>query len=217
MRIERESDVFDATSDDLDEEVEGTWDEWDELDEPETEEGSEPVTDPADPARLREQRFILSLFGYDRGEVRAFLSYLADRLERSSPEVPAAAPAASFEALGEEVTRILKSTTEAAESIRRKLTSEAERARDEATERLARATEDAEANARAITGRAEERAKALIAEAERHSSEIVRDAEAEAEALRKSEKELKAKLAGLEEMLASVRQRLVPPDQGDGA
>lgn len=195
-----------------------------------------------EPDDLRSQRFILSVFGYDRGEVKAYLSYLADRLEEGSFGVGLAANA-SLDVVGEEVARILRTATEAADDLRRKLVVEAqnalaqaEQARAEATERLKGALESAEERARSVEEEAEARARevasdaerraeetvrdaegratALIAEAEARAAKILEEAERESERLHATEATLRERLMGLDQMLATVREQLGGEDRG---
>lgn len=181
----------------------------------ETEEIEEGTVAPAalglDPDALRSQRFILSFFGYDRGEVRAFLAHIADRLEETE-KGPVAAGTSSFAGLGDEVARILTTTTEAAVELREKLVAEARLVHGEA-EGEARATKErAEARAREVVEIAERRAAETVSEAEERAAALVREAEEEAGRIRATEHEARVELAALREVLSNVTETLEPEE-----
>lgn len=170
-------------------------------------------SEPLDPAHLRSQRFILSLFGYDRAEVQAFLSHLADRLEETAPtSIAAPGSAPSFEAVGAEVTRILQTATEAAEEMRERLLGETRRAHADAEEEARAIKESAGTQAEEVVAEAERRAGTLVEEAERRAEDLIREAKEEARRIRAADEKARAELAGLTEMLSGVAEELEAED-----
>lgn len=179
----------------------------------EIEEGAPASTSVAlDPDALRSQRFILSFFGYDRGEVRAFLAHIAERLERAGEPGAGASAALSFDALGEEVSRILATTTEVANELRERFVAEARRAHAEAQDEARATTERAEARAKEVVEAAERRAAEMVAEAEERAGTLVREAEEEAERVRAAEHRARSELTALREMLSNVTETSEPEE-----
>jgi len=131
--------------------------------------------------------FALSRRGYDRDEVNAFLSELADSLERIEAEREDSAQRSGSEAIRRELelmsqktADVLTQAEESAERLRSEATQEASRV-------LARAREEADAVKQAVVGSretAEAERERVEHEMEAYAARIRAEADADAQALR---------------------------------
>jgi DivIVA domain-containing protein len=165
---------------------------------------------PFSPEEIESKEFLITLRGYDKDEVNAFLRAVAadyrSALSRQGTDV--AVPSSSYEALGAEISTVLSTAKQSAETIRR-------RAEDDATELRRRAEEES----RSLREAASRAAKRLTEEAERHSIEVRASAEREAsdrlresarrvERLQATETKVRQRLFSLEATLKQIRQEL---------
>jgi DivIVA domain-containing protein len=165
---------------------------------------------PFSPEEIESKEFLITLRGYDKDEVNAFLRAVAadyrSALSRQGTDV--VVPSSSYEALGAEISTVLSTAKQSAETIRR-------RAEDDATELRRRAEEES----RSLREAASRAAKRLTEEAERHSIEVRASAEREAserlresarrvERLQATETKVRQRLFSLEATLKQIRQEL---------
>jgi DivIVA domain-containing protein len=165
---------------------------------------------PFTPEEIESKEFLITLRGYDKDEVNAFLRAVSadyrSALSRQGTEVTV--PSSSYEALGAEISTVLSTAKQSAETIRR-------RAEDDATELRRRAEEES----RQLRDAASRAAKRLTEEAERHSIEVRASAEREAserlresarrvERLQATETKVRQRLFSLEATLKQIRQEL---------
>jgi DivIVA domain-containing protein len=143
--------------------------------------------------RIRNATFSLTVRGYDRNEVDAFLAQLADWLETGGGGGAAAVEAVrtELERIGEHTAGILTEAHQAAEAIRADAAagvrqqlvdanSTAERVRGEASEYAADTRDEADAYARKVRGEADAYASRTTAEIEAEIGEEREAAEKEA-------------------------------------
>lgn len=165
---------------------------------------------PFTPEEIESKEFLITLRGYDKDEVNAFLRAVAAdyRSAMSRQGTDIAVPSSSYEALGAEISTVLSTAKQSAETIRR-------RAEEEATEARRRAEEES----RQLRDAASKAAKRLTEEAERHSIEVRASAEREAgdrlresarrvERLQATETKVRQRLYSLEATLKQIRQEL---------
>lgn len=165
---------------------------------------------PFTPEEIESKEFLITLRGYDKDEVNAFLRAVAAdyRSAMSRQGVDVSVPSSSYEALGAEISTVLSTAKQSAETIRR-------RAEDDATELRRRAEEES----RQLREAASKAAKRLTEEAERHSIEVRSNAEREAgdrlresarrvERLQATETKVRQRLFSLEATLKQIRQEL---------
>ncbi len=135
------------------------------------------------PGEIRRAEFRTTLRGFDRNEVLGFLGSIAERLERLEAEREKLAAQATegasrdleeeFEKIGHEVSSILQTAREAADSMRERAALDAARWRSEAME-------EAEANRKEAASDSE----ALRRDAWAAGSELLRQSSAEAKTMR---------------------------------
>lgn len=165
---------------------------------------------PFSPEEIESKEFLITLRGYDKDEVNAFLRAVAadyrSALSRQGADI--SVPSSSYEALGTEISTVLSTAKQSAETIRK-------RAEDDATELRRRAEEES----RQLRDAASRAAKRLTEEAERHSVEVRASAEREAgerlresarrvERLQATETKVRQRLFSLEATLKQIRQEL---------
>jgi DivIVA domain-containing protein len=120
--------------------------------------------------------------GYDRDEVTAFLSDVADVVRRTSE----GANRPSFDQLGTEAAALLRNAAEGAESLRRKGEEDAHRLRQEAEQEAGAIRAQAEQEADEVRARAEQEAESVRAEAAGEAERSLQEAELLARRLRNS-------------------------------
>lgn len=186
---------------------------------------------PFSPEEIESKEFLITLRGYDKDEVQAFLRAVAAdyRSIADSARMPAAPSATNpFESLGEEVGTVLKVARESANALRQKAEDEAAATRRRAEEESAALRNAASAAAKRLTEEAERHAIEVRASAERDAGERLRETARRVERLQGTETKLRQRLYSLEMMLQSMRQELdsadatglevgASPADGDGA
>ena len=184
---------------------------------------------PFSPEEIESKEFLITLRGYDKDEVQAFLRAVAADYRNVSESARTPAPIATsnpFESLGEEVGTVLKVARESANTLRQKAEDEAAATRRRAEEESAALRNAASAAAKRLTEEAERHAIEVRASAERDAGERLRETARRVERLQGTETKLRQRLYSLEMMLQSMRQELdsadatgleMGPDEGDGA
>ena len=184
---------------------------------------------PLSPDEINSKEFDQGMRGYDRDQVRAFLNTVAS-------DYRAALRLGNYEAVGEEVGRILQTVNDSAAALRSKATSEAEeilaaaeaqakQTRDAAQEDAAKLKSRAEVEAQALRDNTNQQVKELVEEAERKVVEMdaqvrketedrIRAADQRVETLRQAERDLRGRLERAREMLTSIEAQL--DDGADG-
>jgi DivIVA domain-containing protein len=170
---------------------------------------------PFSPEEIESKEFLITLRGYDKDEVQAFLRAVAADYRSLGDTSRAAAPVTSsnpFESLGEEVGTVLKVARESANALRQKAEDEASAARRRAEEESAALRNAASAAAKRLTEEAERHAIEVRAAAEREAGDRLRDVGRRVERLQGTETKLRQRLYSLEMMLQSMRQELDAAD-----
>ena len=184
---------------------------------------------PLSPDEIQRKEFDQRTRGYDKDEVRAFLSQVAE-------DYRAALRLGNYEAVGEEVGRILQTVNDSAAALRTKATSEAEeimakaeaearQLRDGAQEEAAKLRSQAEVEAQGLREHTNQQVKELVEEAERRVVELeanvrketedkIREADQRVETLRQAERDLRGRLDRARDMLSSITDQLDTPGAG---
>ena len=171
---------------------------------------------PFSPEEIESKEFLITLRGYDKDEVQAFLRAVAADyrgiVEDSRSGAPAPTTSNPFESLGEEVGTVLKVARESANALRQKAEDEAAATRRRAEEESAALRNAASAAAKRLTEEAERHAIEVRASAERDAGERLRETARRVERLQGTETKLRQRLYSLEMMLQSMRQELDSAD-----
>ncbi|MDQ3646325.1 MAG: DivIVA domain-containing protein [Actinomycetota bacterium] len=141
------------------------------------------------PNEITEKEFSVALRGYEKHEVDAYLEGLAEEVralqeQAARPATPVEAPA--FEALGKEVTAVLETAKQAAESLRAQAKQDTEQLRKEASEHAARTREEARQKAESERAAAREEAERVRQKARADAQSARESAEAAARGMRES-------------------------------
>ncbi|MEA2476300.1 MAG: hypothetical protein QOF16_728 [Actinomycetota bacterium] len=170
---------------------------------------------PFTPEEIENKEFLITLRGYDKDEVQAFLRAVAEDFRGLSTTVRESPTAGNaFEALGQEVSSVLQVAKESATNLKRKAEEEATTARKRAEEEANTLREAASQAARRLTSEAQKHATEVRASAQREADERLRDMARRVERLQSTESKLRQRLYALEMMLQSMRQDL---DSADAA
>lgn len=187
---------------------------------------------PLSPDEIQNQEFEQAMRGYEKEQVRAFLNTVAS-------DYRAALRLGNYEAVGEEVGRILQTVNDSAAALRKKATSEADEIlaqaeaaaksmRDTAAEDAAKLKNQAEVEAQGLRDHTAQQMKELTQDAERRVVELeaqvrkdteerMREADQRVEVLRQAERDLRGRLDRAKEMLASITDQLDDGAGGRGA
>ncbi len=167
---------------------------------------------PISPDEIQTKEFDRGTRGYDKDQVRAFLDSVAS-------DYRAALRLGNYEAVGEEVGRILQTVNDSASALRSKATSEAEEIMANAEGEAAKVKSQAEVEAQGLRDHTNQQIKELIEEAERRVVEMdakvrketearIRAADQRVETLRQAERDLRGRLERAREMLTSIEDQL---------
>jgi cell division initiation protein len=170
---------------------------------------------PFSPEEIESKEFLITLRGYDKDEVQAFLRAVAADYRSLADTSRAPVPVSTsnpFESLGEEVGTVLKVARESANALRQKAEDEAGAARRRAEEESAALRNAASAAAKRLTEEAERHAIEVRAAAEREAGDRLRETARRVERLQATETKLRQRLYSLEMMLQSMRQELDAAD-----
>jgi DivIVA domain-containing protein len=169
---------------------------------------------------IENKEFLITLRGYDKDEVKAFLRAVAADFKASadSPgEVPDAGGGNAFEALGADIGHVLQVAKQSADSVKAKAEGDSTAMRKRAEEEAKSLRDAASSAARRLTEEAERHAVQVRATAEREASERTRDSQRRVERLQSVESKLRQRLYALEMMLQTMRQELEESDaSGNG-
>ena len=167
---------------------------------------------PVSPDDIERKEFDQGMRGYDKDQVRAFLNEVA-------ADYRAALRLGNYEAVGEEVGRILQTVNDSAAALRSKATSEAEeilaraeadarQLKDGAQEDATKLRNQAEVEARGLREHTDQQVKELVDEAEKRVQDMIREADQRVETLRQAERDLRGRLDRAREMLTSISDQL---------
>lgn len=168
---------------------------------------------PFTPEEIENKEFLITLRGYDKDEVQAFLRAVAEDFRSVSTtfkEMPAGGNA--FDALGAEVSSVLRVAKESATALKKKAEDDAAQARKRAEEEANTLREAASQAARRLTSEAQKHATEVRAAAQREADDRLRDMARRVERLQSTESKLRQRLYALEMMLQSMRQDLDAAD-----
>ena len=171
---------------------------------------------------IENKEFLITLRGYDKDEVKAFLrAVAADFKAASDSPVPVGVAETggggnAFEALGADIGHVLQVAKQSADTLKSKAEGDAAAMRKRAEEE-AKSLRDAASNAaRRLTEEAERHAVQVRATAEREADERTRDSQRRVERLQSVESKLRQRLYALEMMLQTMRQELEESDASGG-
>ena len=178
------------------------------------------------PEEIAHWEFAIVRRGYDKDEVDAFLSQAAGAYQSAlTKKTPESSPP-SFESLGQEVSSVLRVAKETADEINRKARQEAEKERADANDKSKEIRRKAEQESAAerdkttkaggkIVREAELRAERLENATKNECRKLLDEAVAHHENLTRHERELRDRVAAVEETLKSLRLELNPPEAED--
>jgi DivIVA domain-containing protein len=165
---------------------------------------------PFTPEEIESKEFLITLRGYDKDEVNAFLRAVSadyrSALSRQGADV--SAPSTSYEALGAEISTVLSTAKQSAETIRRRAEDDATELRRRAEEESSQLREAASRAAKRLTEEAEKHSVEVRASAEREASERLRESARRVERLQATETKVRQRLFSLEATLKQIRQEL---------
>ncbi len=170
---------------------------------------------------IENKEFLITLRGYDKDEVKAFLrAVAADFKAASDIPAPAAAEAGggnAFEALGADIGHVLQVAKQSADTLKKKAEGDAAAMRKRAEEEAKSLRDAASSAARRLTEEAERHSVQVRATAEREAEDRTRDSQRRVERLQSVESKLRQRLYALEMMLQTMRQELEESDSsGNG-
>jgi DivIVA domain-containing protein len=168
---------------------------------------------PFSPEEIESKEFLITLRGYDKDEVNAFLRAVAAdyRAVMSSAPDPSA-PRAGYEALGEEISTVLSTAKTSADQMRRRAEEEASSLRRRAEDESSQLRDAATRAAKRLTEEAERHAVQVRASAEREATERLRETARRVERLQSTETKVRQRLFSLEATLKQIRQELEAVD-----
>lgn len=138
---------------------------------------------PLRPDDIRSKTFPIVMRGYDKEQVDAFIEELAaeyKELQRTRP----ATPPDPVESLGAEVTEVLRSARDAAESLQKRSQAEAEQIRKRAADKALEVRRKSQEEAERLVSSATAESKKKLADAEERASRAIKAAEDQASKIR---------------------------------
>lgn len=193
---------------------------------------------PFSPEEIEKKDFLLTLRGYDKEEVRAFLEAVASDYEALSEAARKDVPEEAYEEIGREIGSVMQAAKESAIQMKRQAEAdatefrvraekEATRIRDAATNASKRLHDEADGYSTEVRAKAEGYATELHAKADRYSTEVRAKAEKEAadkirdsrnrlEQLQATEAKVRQRLYSLEAAIKNLRQELDANDATGG-
>ena len=165
---------------------------------------------PFSPEEIQTKEFLLTLRGYDKEEVRAFLQSVASdyatlkKAADASDEVPDNA----YEMIGREVGTVIQVAKDSAREMKRKAEEDATQARMRADQEAARIREAAQNAATRLRDEADQYATEIRASAEKEAADKIRESHKKLERLQSTEAKVRQRLYSLEAMIQNLRQEL---------
>lgn len=159
---------------------------------------------PLTPEDFEGREFLVTLRGYDRDEVQAFLEEAA-RDYRAALKAASNAREDPFENLGREVGSVLQAAQESAAKIRAEAEAEAQAMRDQAQREIAVITENTASAAKQLREEAERYAAEIRSKADAELLDIEKGSGERLQRVKMIQSELRDHLAELEKMVAGVR------------
>ena len=172
---------------------------------------------PFSPEEVEEKDFLVTLRGYDKDEVRAFLQAVAADYKATLDASKHAGQVSgdAFASLGQEVGHVLQTAKESAEAVRRKAEEEAAALRARAEQEANGVRDAAGKAAKRLTEEAEQYAVGVRASADRDATERIRETTRRVERLQTTEAKLRQRLYSLETMLHAIRQDIESAQESD--
>jgi DivIVA domain-containing protein len=172
---------------------------------------------PFSPEEVEEKDFLVTLRGYDKDEVRAFLQAVSADYKAAleSSRSAGAVSGDAFASLGQEVGHVLQTAKESAEAVRRKADEEAGALRARAEQEASGVRDAAGKAAKRLTEEAEQYAIGVRASADRDATERIRETTRRVERLQTTEAKLRQRLYSLETMLHAIRQDIESAQETD--
>lgn len=172
---------------------------------------------PFSPEEVEEKDFLVTLRGYDKDEVRAFLQAVSADYKAALDSSKSAGQVSgdAFASLGQEVGHVLQTAKESAEAVRRKSEEEAAALRARAEQEANGVRDAAGKAAKRLTEEAEQYAIGVRASADRDATERIRETTRRVERLQTTEAKLRQRLYSLETMLHAIRQDIESAQETD--
>ena len=172
---------------------------------------------PFSPEEVEEKDFLVTLRGYDKDEVRAFLQAVSADYKAALDSSRSAGQVSgdAFASLGAEVSHVFQTAKESAEAVRRKADEEATALRARAEQEANGVRDAAGKAAKRLTEEAEQYAIGVRASADRDATERIRETTRRVERLQTTEAKLRQRLYSLETMLHAIRQDIESAQETD--
>ncbi|MEA2447935.1 MAG: DivIVA protein [Actinomycetota bacterium] len=168
---------------------------------------------------IRGKDFLLTLRGYDKEEVRAFLDAVASDYKAMADDVRTKeeVPDNAYEQLGREVGTVIQAAKQSATDMKRQAETDAAELRMRADKEAARIRDAATNAAKRLRDEVDKYAIEVRAGAEKEAADKIRDSHRRLERLQSTESKVRQRLYSLEAMIQNLRQELdVQEAAGDG-
>ena len=159
---------------------------------------------------IRGKDFLLTLRGYDKEEVRAFLEAVASDYRSLADAARAGedVPNDAYEQLGREVGTVIQAAKQSATDMKRQAEADATDLRMRADKEAARIRDAATNAAKRLKDEVDKYAVEVRASAEKEAADKIRDSHRRLERLQNTEAKVRQRLYSLEAMIQNLRQEL---------
>jgi DivIVA domain-containing protein len=173
---------------------------------------------PLSPRDIEAKEFLVTLRGYDKDEVRAFLSAVASDYREARKEAdPSGKSSELFEALGAEVSHVLQAAQEAAEGMRRKAEEEIGALRKKGEAEAQSLRDSAAGAAQEVRAEAERYAVEARARADREAADRLKETLRRVEVLQATEQKVRQSLHAMDGLVRALRQELETKEEAPKA
>ncbi|HYI46251.1 MAG TPA: DivIVA domain-containing protein [Actinomycetota bacterium] len=159
---------------------------------------------------IRGKDFLLTLRGYDKEEVRAFLEAVASDYKALADTARAGedVPNDAYEQLGREVGSVIQAAKQSASDMKRQAEGDAAELRMRADKEAARIRDAATNAAKRLRDEVDRYAVEIRAGAEKEAADKIKDSHRRLERLQTTEAKVRQRLYSLEAMIQNLRQEL---------
>ncbi|HWL65619.1 MAG TPA: DivIVA domain-containing protein [Actinomycetota bacterium] len=170
---------------------------------------------PFSPEEIEHKDFLLTLRGYDKEEVRAFLEAVASdyRALTSAARDRDDVPDTAYEQIGREVGTVIQVAKESATAMKRQAEAEASEMRTRADREAQKIREAATNAAKRLHDEADKYSIEARSQADLEASAKIRDSHKRLERLQSTESKVRQRLYSLEAMIANLRRELETSDE----
>ena len=180
------------------------------------------------PDDIEQKDFLVTIRGYDKDEVRAFLNAIAADYEMALSRAREAEESKDkpYEALGNELGHVLQAAKDSADQLRKRAEKEVVAIRQrteqeaiqirEATNQAAqKLRQEAERHANEVRVDAEQFASQLRASVKKETDDRIRETARRVQRLQQAEAKIRERLVSLDRMIAEAREELFVDDEAE--